>query len=715
MRPMGSLQTSEGAPIFDAVRHRQVVSLSNVDASRKEILLAWSVVIVSTAFFLMAAPLAKTPMTPVPAFIPAYEAALLISDLITSLLLFGQFAQKRTLSLLAIALGYLFDGLIIIPHALSFPGVFAPAGLLGAGTQTTAWLHMLWHGGFPIFVIAFALLNAWERKTKKQDKADSLPDWAVPGGILLVIALVAGITTLTTAGQNLLPMVIVDNQLTVPLKIINGIVIGLCATALGLLWVYRNRSVLDLWLMVVMTAWLFDILLSSIFNHARYDLGFYAGRVYGLMAANFVLAILLMETGGLYSHLARAKNDLEEQAVKLKGDLQETTDARNKTEQQLQQAQKMEAIGQLTGGIAHDFNNLLGVLIGNLDLLRESIAERKEAVELVDAALDAALRGADLNKRLLAFSRRQTLQPETVDVNLTLNQMAKLLRRSLGERVEICLALAESTWPVLVDPTQLETSIVNLSVNARDAMPQGGVLTIETKNVQFDSHYASEHDELLPGDYVMIAVSDTGSGMDPSVLKRVYEPFFTTKPVGKGTGLGLSMVYGFMKQSGGHTNIYSEPGRGTTVKLYLPRQASSEVQVREALPTSSPTASNRELILIVEDNEDMRRIAIRQFQELGYQINQAENADQAIALIHKGLRPNLLFSDVIMPGKLDGLDLADWMQKNQPEVRILLTSGFTERATLEAHEREGRKIMYPLLGKPYRKDDLAKAVRAALE
>ncbi len=388
---------------------------------------------------------------------------------------------------------------------------------------------------------------------------------------------------------------------------------------------------------------------------------------------------------------------------------------RTQLERQFLQAQKMEAVGQLTGGIAHDFNNLLGVLIGNLDLLRERIAGSPEALELADAALDAGLRGAELNKRLLAFARRQTLSPEIVDVNATLTAMTELLKRSLGERIEIHLECAPGAWPVRVDPTQLETAIVNLAVNARDAMPKGGILTLETRNVALDADYAARHAETSPGDYVMLAVTDTGAGMAPEILRRVFEPFFTTKPVGKGTGLGLSMVYGFLKQSGGHVNVYSEPGKGTTVRLYIPRAPSGELLSKASAPSESDAQGMDKLLLVVEDNPDMRQVAVRQLKEIGYRVVEAENADRARALLDEGLKPDLMFVDVVMPGATDGIAFAEEVASRLPGVPILLTSGFTERATVEARRREGRALPFALLGKPYRKADLARAIRAALD
>ena len=389
---------------------------------------------------------------------------------------------------------------------------------------------------------------------------------------------------------------------------------------------------------------------------------------------------------------------------------------RNRLERQFLQSQKMEAVGQLTGGIAHDFNNLLGILIGNLDIVRERVDGNPELCELVDAGIEAGLRGADLNKRLLAFSRRQALQPEEVDVNAAVGGIIALLRRSLGERVEIRLSCDDAAWTVRVDPTQLETAVVNLCINARDAMPQGGVLMVETCNVTIDDHYADSHEEVLPGDYVMASVSDNGQGMTPEILRRVFEPFFTTKPVGQGTGLGLPMVYGFMKQSNGHISIYSEPGRGTTVRLYLPRSAGGGVRSDADLQAAPALSSGQELILIVEDNPDMRDLARRQCLDLGYRVVEAENADRALELVELGLKPDLLFADVIMPGSMGGFDLAGRLRRKWPELAVLMSSGFTERAARDMHHPDDGEVRpYTLLSKPYRKTDLVKALREAFD
>ena len=382
-----------------------------------------------------------------------------------------------------------------------------------------------------------------------------------------------------------------------------------------------------------------------------------------------------------------------------------------KREQQLVQAQKMETVGQLTGGLAHDFNNLLGIVIGNLELIQDTLTKDHAAWPLVDVALEACLRGAQLNRSLLAFSRRQELRPQRADPSAAVRGMARMLQRILGEHIQIEAITASSVWPVRVDLAQLESAILNLAVNARDAMPDGGRLVLETANVVLDEAYAAEHAEVTPGAYVLIAISDSGTGMTAETLARVFEPFFTTKEVGKGSGLGLSMVHGFIKQSRGHVKVYSEPGRGTTVRLYLPRDR-ADSERGEALHGGEETkAVGSETVLIVEDNPALRRVAASKLVKLGYRTLEAANAAEALDILDHGAKPDLLFSDVVMPGPLDGVALAQEAVQRRPSLRVLLTSGFTERA---ATPSSGRPIPWPLLSKPYRNSELADALRAAL-
>jgi len=379
-------------------------------------------------------------------------------------------------------------------------------------------------------------------------------------------------------------------------------------------------------------------------------------------------------------------------------------------DQQFQQAQKMEAVGQLTGGIAHDFNNLLTVILGNAELLIERPDDNKKYRSMAKMMFVAAQRGADLTQRLLAFSRRQALEPRIVDINRLLADMEPLLQRTLAENISIRLACADGLWMALVDPGQLENAILNLCINARDAMPAGGTLTIETQNAHLDEDYARHHVEVVAGDYVMVAVTDTGTGISSDIVAKIFDPFFTTKGQGKGTGLGLSMVYGFIKQSGGHVKAYSEVGHGTTMKLYLPRTIEQNGETYE-VPESVAADGGSETILMVEDDDLVRTHVERQLKTLGYRVMTASTGPEALALFRKNPDIDLLFTDVIMPGGMNGKELADAARKIKPDLNVLFTSGYTENAIVHQGRLDPGAC---LLSKPYRLADLAQTIRSAL-
>jgi PAS domain S-box-containing protein len=382
---------------------------------------------------------------------------------------------------------------------------------------------------------------------------------------------------------------------------------------------------------------------------------------------------------------------------------------RRRLRAELTQMQKMESIGQLTGGIAHDFNNLLAVVVGNLELLETSVGDEEEASELLQDAMEAAWRGAELSQRLLAFSRRQMLEPEVISVASLIGNMESLLRRTLGAAIEIEIRLPNSLPRVLVDASQLENAILNLAINARDAMPDGGQLRIGAAPFKADEDYAATRPDAAPGRYVMIEVSDTGTGMTREVQERAFEPFFTTKDVSKGTGLGLSMVYGFLQQSGGHARIYSELDHGTSVKLYLPEaEHAEETKTGQTLALLKDSQGCSEHILVVEDDAKVRRMVVTTLRELGYETLEAECGAAGLEVLRSdGASIDLLFTDVVMPGGMSGLDLARKAQENRPDLRVLLTSGFSEQ---QAAGGSG----FPLLTKPYRKVQLAQALRRAL-
>ncbi|WP_426527328.1 PAS domain S-box protein [Bradyrhizobium sp. McL0615] len=916
------------------------IFLSTRPATRRDHMPALAVVGVSAVLFAFAVPFAGVPLAPVPAFVASYQSALAINDLITAVLLFSQFAISRSRALLLLTSGYLFTAMAAMVHALSFPGLFAPSGLLGAGPQTTVWLYMVWHGVFPLLVLGYALLKAGDSEPKIRGSTAA----AIVASIAAVSVAIAAFTWLVTAQHDRLPVLLSDGHYTPVMLGVVSTVWCLSLAALAVLWLGRPHSVLDVWLMVVMSAWLFDIALSAILNVARFDVGFYLGRIYGLCAASFVLAILLIDNVGLQAKLARLLGTFRREAAserrlrtereslfgaviesssdaiitklldgtitgwngaaerlfgftaaaaigksiniivppdrrdelrniverisrgepiehyetsrvredgstvdvslsispirsasgKIVGiskaarditenkrtqhalsqeieerrrifdssndlilvtdtagnfiqvspsvtailgyqpsdmighsavefihpdDLQHTrremraarrgqskrnfeTRYVNKegkavalnwtgtwsepvrrhffigrdltekqaAEAQLRHAQKMDAVGQLTGGVAHDFNNILTVITGTIGILEEAVADQPQLAAIAKLIDEAAERGANLTKHLLAFARKQPLQPVEVDVNALVLEAAKLLNPTLGENIEITPLLAEDAWTALADPNLLMTAVLNLAINARDAMPNGGKLALETSNIFLDENYAGMHSEVAAGNYVMIAVSDTGSGIPPALLERVFEPFFTTKEVGRGTGLGLSMVFGFVKQSGGHVKIYSEQGHGTSVKIYLPRATGLQQTAAEAL-VSATIEGGHETVLVVEDDALVRRYVMTQIESLGYSTLEAANASDALRFIDEIPGIDLLFTDVIMPGIMNGRQLVDEALKRRPALKTLYTSGYTENAIVH-HGRLDSGVL--LLAKPYRKSELARMIRLAL-
>ncbi len=405
------------------------------------------------------------------------------------------------------------------------------------------------------------------------------------------------------------------------------------------------------------------------------------------------------ELGALMTTLNQTAESLEQQRTDI-----------SELNTRLQQSQRMEAIGQLTGGVAHDFNNLLTVVLGNAELLAEQRDMDPRLRAMADSIVTAAQRGAELTQRLLAFARKQALDPKAVDINQLVGSLDPMLRRTLGAHIEIELIRAAGLWSALVDQGPLENALLNLCLNARDAMPDGGRLTLETANVRLDDEYVQRFGDVVPGQYVMLAVSDTGQGISPQNLQRVFEPFFTTKAKGKGTGLGLAMVYGFVKQSAGHLAIYSELGQGTTVKMYLPRATTSPTG-QNAAPVVSSVAGGSETILLVEDDAAVRHYAVTALRSFGYKVIEAEDGPTALALLDQVGPLDLLFTDVVMPGGMNGRALADAARLKRPGLRVLYTSGHTENAIVH----HGRlDVGAQLLSKPYRRSDLDRAVRAAL-
>ena len=433
-----------------------------------------------------------------------------------------------------------------------------------------------------------------------------------------------------------------------------------------------------------------------------------AGVAIAFLLIAILGALIARFTRQAFSTLAATKDRL----LVSNDQLLEQMNRREEVENQLRQSQKMQAIGQLTGGIAHDFNNMLGVIMGAHDLILRRIRKGDFGIErFVEAAANAAERAALLTQRLLAFARQQPLAPQPIDANKMISGMSELLKSTLGEHIQIEAVTAAGLWTVNADAQQLESAILNVSINARDAMPEGGKLTIETANAHLDEAYCRQNPEIEPGQFVMIAITDTGTGMDPAVAARVFDPFFTTKPTGKGTGLGLSQVYGFVKQSHGHIKIYSEVGAGTTVKIYLPRLTGDAKEVKPAAIEPVRTGDRSEIILVVEDDSLMRRLTSEALHELGYTVFDSDSAANALAIIDREPKVTLLFTDVVMPD-INGKKLADEAFRRRPGLKVLFTTGYTANAVVHGGVLDAG---VNFISKPFTLDQLASKVRAVLD
>jgi signal transduction histidine kinase len=438
--------------------------------------------------------------------------------------------------------------------------------------------------------------------------------------------------------------------------------------------------------------------------------------VSGMNRAYAQLAVVEQDRARLNEELEKRVAERTHDLLTANDALREEMAARAKAEAQTAQLQRLDAVGQLTGGIAHDFNNMLGIIIGNLQLAQMKVARgSSDVVRYLDNALDGANLGASLTRRLLAFARKQPLAPVVTDLNKTVSGLTELLRRTLGERVEIECVLAGGLWRTCVDPGQLEGAIVNLAVNARDAMPDGGKLTIETMNTHLDALYVAANVDAVAGQYVAIAVTDTGSGMPPEVVAQAFEPFFTTKEAGRGTGLGLSQIYGYLKQSGGHAKIYSEIGHGTTIKLYFPRYMGTQEEEVAGLTPSVEHAMPRgrvgEVILVAEDEDGVRNTSVEALRELGYEVLEAANGPSALQLLDERNDVALLFTDMVMPGMTER-ELADQAQSRHPALKVLYTTGYTRNGIVHGG------LLDPgveLLSKPFNIDQLARKVRSILD
>ncbi len=459
---------------------------------------------------------------------------------------------------------------------------------------------------------------------------------------------------------------------------------------------------------------------ASLSSGEIYENEFRLRRYDGTYRWHLARAVPIPDADGIIERWIGTNTDIQDQKSMtdalahlnetLEDKVEERTAELVRTQEALRQSQKMEAIGNLTGGVAHDFNNLLQVISGNLQLLARDVAGNEKAERRVQNAMSGVSRGAKLASQLLSFGRRQALAPKVVNIGRFIRDMDDLMRRSLGEEIEIEAIVAGGLWNTMVDPGNIENAILNLAINARDAMNGRGKLTIEASNAFLDEEYVKANGDSVPGQYVLLAVTDTGSGMTPGVLEKAFEPFFSTKPEGKGTGLGLSMVYGFVKQSGGHIKIYSEQGQGTTVKLYMPRSIEAEDVLIDA--DNGPVIGGKESILVVEDDEEVRDTTVATLQDLGYRVLKAKDAQSALNVIESGLPIDLLFTDVVMPGKLRSPELARKARERLPNIAVLFTSGYTENAIVHGGRLDAGVELLP---KPYTREALAQKIRRVLE
>jgi signal transduction histidine kinase len=603
--------------------------LSTEPARVHEKRLAKLVVTVSLVAFVIGIPFVRVPLARIPAFIPGYEAALLISDTITAVLLFSQFVRLRSRAILLLAVAYLFDVLIIVPHALSFPEVFSETGLMGSGPQTTAWLYVFWHAGFPLFVLAYALLVRHPADALRGEPGRAIA-MAVGGLVLAVV----GLISITTLGHDLLPVVIRDGDYS--LLVTRGVspaILVLTGVALLVLWYRSVPTVLDVWLMVVMLAWLLDISFSAVIGSHRYDFGFYAGRAYGVMAASFVLGALLFEMNRQYGNVANALALAETRNIELV-----------QSREEFARLQRSEAINQLVGGVAHDFNNLLMVIMGGLDLMLKDETVTPRNRDLLTVSMKAARRGGKLTQQLLTFARRQVLRPEVLNPNEVIVGLETLISRAAGDRIKVLIHLSPVLWPARLDRTTFGAALLNLVLNARDAMNGEGSIVIETRNTVLDGNLSSDWP---PGDYVLIRINDTGIGMTPEIAARAFEPFFTTKGVGKGSGLGLAQVYGFVQGASGQVRINSKPDEGTTFEMYLPKSNGHPAQVEQSRLSSVRAPRGCETILVAEDDPDELSVVAMGLLDLGYDVKTAVDAQEGLAILRGDLKIDVLFSDVV--------------------------------------------------------------------
>ena len=689
------------------------VFLSTLPAGRGERQLALAVVLASVAVFVAVVPFAKVRLAPVAAFIPIYESALVVNDLITAILLFGQFSILRSRGLCVLASGYLFTAFIAVAHALTFPGLFSPTGLLGAGPQSTAWLYMFWHVGFPVAVIAYTLLRDDDGVTSRPRGRVSI---TVLSSVAAVAAAVCGFTLLATAGQAALPAIMRGNQYTPAMIMVVSSVWAASLVALVVLWRRRPHSVLDLWLMVVMCAWLFDIALAAVLNAGRFDVGFYAGRVYGLLASGFVLGVLLLENAMLYARLvdvhaserqereraqraeaaaAAANRELERHNRSLEQIVAERT-------QRLLQSEKVATMGSLLAGVAHELNNPLAVAMAHAQLLREKTNGAEDALKVrAEKILGAAERCSRIVKNFLALARQRPPERGDVHVNSVVQQALEMLGYELRtDSIDVSSDLAERLPVLWADGHQLHQVLVNLITNAHHAMRKAS----GPRRLRITTELAGA------GDRVRLAIADTGPGIPAELQSKIFEPFFTTKPAGEGTGLGLSLCRNIIGEHGGTITVESRLGQGTTFVIELPvsTRTSSAVEGDNG-SRLTPVAAKR--LLVVDDEPDIAGVLSEILRDAGHRVDVAADGNAALHLLARTTY-DLVLSDTRMPG-LDGVGFYREVQRRFPALvgRLIFVSG-------DSLSREKQEFLdstgVPHLSKPFDVQEVRRLVHQRL-
>jgi signal transduction histidine kinase/CheY-like chemotaxis protein len=644
------------------------------------------------ALLLAIAPFAHLHGPAMPQIVAVFTTGIIVSDLATAFLLLRQLSTTPAWSLLLIGCAYLYSAPMGVAHLLTFPGALLPDRPVVGHDQLAHYVFNIWRFGYGLPILIAAWIGDQALISPPRRGWIRLTPVAVVVGAALSVSLLAWIEPF------LPPLIVKDNSFT-GLAMVDGWA-GVAASVLLCAWLWirlGRRGLFHLWLALAMTTFCGDILLSTL-GGSRFSIGWFAGRASGFVSACTLFLFFLVQSAAQQKQAVQTAQALRERTESLQAEIIRRSEA----EDRFAQAQKLEAIGQLTGGIAHDFNNLLAAVIGYLQLLRRRTELDERAAQWVSNALDAAERGTKLTGQLLVFARTQRLELQPVDVTALLEGAREILLRPLGPNIAASFDLAAAPGRVIAESNQLELAVLNLVLNARDAMPEGGSLTISTRDVT-----VGDDPELEPGDYIELSVTDTGEGMEPEVLKRAFDPFFSTKGVGKGTGLGLSQVFGFTRRIGGTVRMESRPGQGAAVHLYLRRVDEPAPQTELPQKTvARPVLTGP--VLVVDDDANVREVMVGLLDDLGFKTLNAADGPAGLDVIRRA-RPALLIADFAMPG-MNGAQLAQAARALAPGMPVVFVTGYADTDTIE--EAAGKAAI--ILRKPFQPDDLLAAMARAL-